>query len=245
VEPDARWFGTSHHELGHIYYYLSYARPEVPLVLRAGANRAFHEGIGELINIAATQVPYLRQAGILPESQQIDQTRWLLNEALEETVAFLPWSAGVMASWERDLYETDLPPEQWNARWWEHVRRFQGVEPPETRGEELCDGCTKTHVNDDPGQYYDYAIATVLKYQLHAHICRDILQQDPHSCNYYGSRPVGNFLRTLLAEGARRDWRELLRDKTGQDLSTKPMMDYFSPLLEHLRKENAGRQCGW
>jgi len=32
-------------------------RPEVPLVLRGGANRAFHEGVGELINIAAGQVP--------------------------------------------------------------------------------------------------------------------------------------------------------------------------------------------
>src|SRR5208283_1927561 len=40
VEPNAQWFGTAHHELGHIYYYLAYATPEVPYLLRAGANRA-------------------------------------------------------------------------------------------------------------------------------------------------------------------------------------------------------------
>ena len=36
VEPDSRWFSTAHHELGHIYYYISYARPQVPYPLRAG-----------------------------------------------------------------------------------------------------------------------------------------------------------------------------------------------------------------
>ena len=44
IEPDSRWFTTAHHELGHIYYYLSYSTPEVPYLLRGGANRAFHEG---------------------------------------------------------------------------------------------------------------------------------------------------------------------------------------------------------
>ena len=26
----SHWFSTTHHELGHVYYYLSYSRPEVP-----------------------------------------------------------------------------------------------------------------------------------------------------------------------------------------------------------------------
>ena len=29
-----RWYGTTHHELGHIYYYISYTNPNVPLLLR-------------------------------------------------------------------------------------------------------------------------------------------------------------------------------------------------------------------
>ncbi len=70
----------------------------------------------------------------------------------------------------------------------------------------------------------------MLKYQLHTHICRKILRQDPHACNYFGSKETGDFLRGLLAPGATRDWRELLREKTGSDLSTKAMMDYFQPL---------------
>lgn len=245
VEPVPYWFGTAHHELGHIYYFLAYSRPDNPVLLRDGANRAFHEGIGELITIASLQVPYLRQAGILPADRDIDRVKWLLSEAAEETVAFLPWSAGVMHSWERDLYELDLSSSQWNQRWWDYVERFQGIAPPAPRGEELCDACTKTHVNDDPAQYYDYAMATVLKYQLHDHICRDILKQEPYSCNYFGSRKAGDFLRKLLAPGSSRDWRELLRELTGSELSTKPMMEYFKPLNAFLEKENAGRSCAW
>ncbi|HEX5168833.1 MAG TPA: M2 family metallopeptidase, partial [Cyclobacteriaceae bacterium] len=45
VEPTTEWWGTSLHELGHIYYYISYSRPEVPYILRGGANRAYHEAM--------------------------------------------------------------------------------------------------------------------------------------------------------------------------------------------------------
>ena len=114
---------------------MSYSRPEVPRLLRGGANRGFHEGIGELISIAALQVPYLREAGILGPVESIDQTRWLLDEALSQTVPFLPWAAGTMSSWERDLYQGELPPDRWNARWWDYVAKYQGVEPPSPRGE--------------------------------------------------------------------------------------------------------------
>jgi peptidyl-dipeptidase A len=239
VEPNAQWFGTAHHELGHIYYYISYTRPEVPLLLRGGANRAFHEGIGELISIASGQAPYLRQVGVLPEGKTIDPIDWLLNEALGETIPFLAFSAGTMSHWEHDLYEQELPADQFNKRWWEYVQRFQGVVPPAARGEEFCDGCTKSHVNDDPAQYYDYAIATVLKYQLHDYIARRILKQDPHSCSYYGNKEVGAFLRGILSQGQTRDWRKVLKEATGEDLSTRALVDYFRPLQEWLAKENA------
>jgi peptidyl-dipeptidase A len=245
IVPNERWFKTAHHELGHIYYYISYTRPDVPPILRAGANRAFHEGVGELISIASLQTPYLKEVGILPAEKEVDLIPFLLNEALGETIPFIAWSAGVMAHWERDFYEESLPPARYNDRWWSYVRKYQGIEPPSPRGEDACDPATKTHVNDDPAQYYDYAIATVLKYQLHDHIARKILEQDPTSANYYGRKEVGEFLRSFLRHGATRPWREVLREATGEDLSTRAMLAYFRPLEEWLARENAGRKVGW
>lgn len=243
VESDWRWFTTAHHELGHIYYYISYARPEVPYLLREGANRSYHEGIGELISLAASQDPYLREVGILPPGTEIDRMRWLLDSALTGPIVFLPWSAGVMSHFERDLYAGELPAAELNRRWWEHVARFQGIAPPSERPADGCDACTKTHIIDDPAGYYDYALASVLQYQLHDHICREILHQDPTSCNYYGHTEVGDFLRSILEPGMTRDWRQVLIETTGRDLTAEPMLAYYRPLMEHLATVNAGRTC--
>ena len=245
VESNWEWFSTSHHELGHAYYFMSYTRPDVPPLLRDGANPAFHEAMGELISLAAGQVPYLKQVGLLPPNEQPDSIAFLLNDALTNGLPFMFWASGTMTHWEHDLYSKGMSPDQWNARWWQYVRDDQGVDPPSERGEEFCDAATKTHINDTPAYYYSYAIATVLKFQLHDHIARRILHQSPRSCNYSGNQQVGRFLRELMARGGTEDWRKVLRDATGEDLSTRAMADYFAPLMAWLQEQNRGRQIGW
>ncbi len=248
VEANPWWFYTAHHELGHGYYFMAYTRSEVPPLLRTGANPAFHEGIGEQIALAAGQTPYLKTVGVLPADYQEDQTATLLETALSHAVPFLFWASGTMTHWEHDLYAKDLPASEYNARWWRYVADFQGVEPPAgpgTRGEEFCDAATKTHINDNPAYYYSYAIATVQKFQIHDHIARRILHQPPQSCDYAGNKEVGDFLKKFLSVGATRDWRQLLREATGEDLSTRAMKEYFAPLQKWLEKENAGRKIGW
>jgi peptidyl-dipeptidase A len=245
VQPDWDWFSTTHHELGHIYYFLAYSRPEVPVTLREGANRSFHEAMGDLIGLSSAQTPYLREIGLLREGQQVDQNQWLLNQALTGPIVFLPFAAGTMAHFEEALYSDNLSADQLNAKWWEMVARYQGIAPPSARGEAGCDACTKTHINDDPGQYYDYALASVLVYQLHEHICQEIVHADPHACSYYNRRDVGEFIRGLMAVGQTRDWREVLREATGEDLSAEPMLRYFQPLVATLEQANRGRTCGW
>jgi peptidyl-dipeptidase A len=245
VVPNYYWFETTHHELGHIYYYLAYSTPKVPVVLRGGANRAFHEAIGDLIAIAARQEQYLKGIGLMPADRNIDQTQYLLAEAMDSAVVFVPFGAGTMTHYEHDLYEKKLPAEELNARWWKYAREFQGIVPPTPRGEEFCDACTKTHIIDDPAQYYDYAMAALIKYQLHDHIARKILKQDPRNCNYYGNKEVGAWLQSILSLGQTRDWRQVLKEKTGEDLSSRAMREYFAPVLEYLKKENAGAPSAW
>ncbi|MGH9718787.1 MAG: M2 family metallopeptidase, partial [Bryobacteraceae bacterium] len=245
VIPNYQWFETSHHELGHIYYYMAYSNPaqafdsklpKPPYVLRRGLNRAMHEAVGDLIGIAARQVPYLREVGLMPAGMQINETQWVLSQALD-TVVFLPWSAGVMTHFEYELYEKKLPSNQFNRRWWDMVQEYQGFVPPAPRGEEFCDACTKTHIIDDAAQYYDYALAFLIKYQLHDYIARKILKQDPHTCNYYGNKEVGKWLWDLLAIGATRDWRQVIREKTGEDISSRALLEYFKPAAGYLARQ--------
>ena len=242
VIPNTRWWSTSLHELGHIYYFMSYTNPDVPPLLREGANRGYHEAVGSLIGLASLQKPFLEEMKLLPEGAEgIDESINLLNEALDYIV-FIPWSAGVMTEFEYELYTNNLPKDQYNSKWWELVKKYQGIVPPGERGEEYCDASTKTHINDDAAQYYDYAISNVLLFQFHDHIANKILKQNPRATNYYGNKEAGKFLKDLMYPGATVDWRIHLKEIVGSDLSAKAMVDYFAPLMNWLKIENVGRK---
>lgn len=241
VEPNTEWWETTLHELGHIYYYMSYTNADVPIILRSGANRAYHEAFGTMIGMASMQKPFLQQYGLIGKDAKSDETQVLLKEALNYVV-LIPWAAGTMTEFEHDLYAKNLPKDQYNKRWWEIVKNCQGMVPPTERGEEYCDAATKTHINDDPAQYYDYAIAGVLMFQFHDHIAKNILHQDPHNTNYYGNKEVGKFLQDVMKTGATVDWREDMKKHLGSDVSAKPMLDYFAPLMVYLKDQNKGRK---
>ncbi|MBK0403130.1 M2 family metallopeptidase [Adhaeribacter sp. BT258] len=241
IEPNAEWYETTHHEYGHIYYYMTYSNPDVPLMLRAGANRAYHEALGSLMGLAASQKPFLASLNLIDPKAKTDDMQLLLKEALNYVV-FIPFASGVMTEFEHDLYAQNLPTDEFNKRWWELVKNYQGIVPPNTRGEEFTDAATKTHINDDPAQYYDYALSYVILFQLHDHIAKNILKQDPHATNYYGSREVGAFLKGIMYPGASANWRKMLIEKTGEDLSARAMVAYFEPLMDYLKKQNKGRK---
>ena len=244
VETNADWYETTHHELGHIYYYLAYTNPDVPPLLRGGANRAYHEAVGSLMGLAAMQPRFVEAIG-LDVDPPADPVQGLLREALNYVV-FIPFSAGTMTQWEKSLYADGLAPEQWNARWWELAREYQGIVPPTPErgavGSRFNDAATKTHVNNDAAQYYDYALSNVLLFQLHDHIATEILGEDPRDTNYFGQRDVGDFLSRILSPGATVDGNELLADATGQSLTAQPMLNYFAPLMSWLQAQNEGRQ---
>jgi peptidyl-dipeptidase A len=241
VEPNADWYETTHHELGHVYYFMTYTNPDVPVLLRSGANRAYHEAIGSLMGLAAMQKPFLANLRLIDQNAKTDEVQTLLKEALSY-VTFIPFASGVMSEWEHDFYAQNLPAEQLNKRWWELVKKYQGIVPPAERNEQFTDATTKTHINDDPAQYYDYAMSYVILFQLHDHIAKNILKQDPHATNYYGSKEVGNFLREIMYPGASADWRQMLKEKTGEELSARAMVEYFQPLMDYLKQQNKGRK---
>ena len=241
VEPNSEWYETAHHELGHIYYYLSYSNPDVPILLREGANRAYHEALGSMMGMAAMQKPFMENLNLIPKNTKSDEMQTLLKEALNYVV-FIPFSTGTMSMFEHDIYANNLPANQFNKRWWELAAQYQGIAPPTNRGEEYCDAATKTHINNDPAQYYDYALSFVLLFQVHDHIAKEILHQDPHATNYFGNKEVGKFIGEIMKPGASADWRKLLKEKTGSDLSAKAMLDYFAPLMDYLKEVNKGRK---
>ena len=241
VEPNSEWFETSNHELGHIYYYIAYSTPEIPPILRQGANRAFHEALGSMMGMAAMQKPYLAGRGLIPADAKTDSIQILLKEALNFGV-FIPFAAGTMSEFEKALYADNLPESEYNNKWWSLVKQYQGIVPPNERGNEFCDACTKTHINDDAAQYYDYALSYVILFQLHQHIAEKILHQPATATNYFGSTAIGDFLKTIMSTGATKNWRDVMKEATGEDMNAKAMVRYFDPLMTWLKEQNKGRK---
>lgn len=90
---------------------------------------------------------------------------------------------------------------------------------------------------------FDYALSNALLIQLHTHIATTILHQDPHDTDHYGDKAVGGFLRALMAPGASRPWREVLKETTGRELDARAMVEYFQPLYEWLKVRSRGRKA--
>ena len=85
----------------------------------------------------------------------------------------------------------------------------------------------------------------MFKYQLNDYIAKHILHQPPQSCNYSGNKEVGAFLKGIMEKGATEDWRKVLKDATGEELSTRAMVEYYKPLMTWLEQQNKGRPIGW
>ena len=54
---------------------------------------------------------------------------------------------------------------------------------------------------------------------------------------------MGDFLKRLMAPGATRPWRDVLRETTGRELDGKAMVEYFAPLYAWLQQQNRGRKA--
>ena len=56
---------------------------------------------------------------------------------------------------------------------------------------------------------------------------------------------MGTWLNNILKKGGTEDWRRVLKEATGKDISTRAMTEYFKPLMSWLEQQNKGRQIGW
>jgi hypothetical protein len=89
IKPTEEELFTVYHELGHVYYYLSYSK--LPNLFRSGAHDGFHEAIGDTVNLSVTP-GYLAKIGLInavkpsPEAVINQQMKMALDK-----IAFLPF----------------------------------------------------------------------------------------------------------------------------------------------------------
>ncbi|HSM10471.1 MAG TPA: M2 family metallopeptidase [Lysobacter sp.] len=243
IKPNEEEFTTIYHELGHVYYYLAYN--DLPPLFQAGAHDGFHEAIGDTIVLSMTP-EYLQSINLVGEQQQSNEA--LINAQMRMAlakVAFMPF--GLMIDrWRWGVFDGTITPSNYNQAWWNLKAQYQGVAPPEARGEEFFDPGAKYHV---PGNtpYTRYFLAHVLQFQFYKSLCDAAGYTGPlHQCSFYGNKAAGEKLQAMLSKGASQPWQQTLKELTGgEKMEATAVLEYFAPLQTWLTQQNEGQTCGW
>ena len=234
---------TIYHELGHVYYYLSYTRQ--PYLFRDGANDGFHEAIGDTVNLSVTPA-YLARIGLIHPVARNREA--LINQQMKmalEKIAFLPFGR-LIDQWRWRVFAGEITPADYNSAWWELRRRYQGVAPPLARSESDFDPGAKYHIPANT-PYTRYFLSFILQFQFHKALCAAAGQQGPlYECSNYGSREAGRRFADMLSLGASEPWQDALEKLAGtRQIDAGAITEYFQPLMQWLGEQNKGQQCGW
>lgn len=245
TEITGEWLEVTHHEMGHIQYFMEYRHQ--PMAYRDGANPGFHEAIGDLIGISAASPSYLKSVGLLDkiESNYEADINYLMTQALVK-IAFLPFGY-LIDQWRWSVFRGDIPFENYNSAWWDLRCRFQGIYPPFARSdEEHFDPGAKYHIPANV-PYIRYFVSFVLQFQFHKSLCAAANHEGPlYKCSIHGSKEAGEKLRNLLKLGSSVEWPIALEQVAGtREISAKPLFEYFKDLHDWLKKENEGQKIGW
>ncbi len=242
VEITGDDFRTIHHELGHNYYQRAYARQ--PFLFQDSAHDGFHEAIGDTIALSVTP-EYLRQIGLLDREPETGADMGLLLQRALEKVAFLPFGL-VVDRWRWDVFSGKISPSEYNASWWAMRRGYQGIKPPEPRGELEFDPGAKYHVPSNV-PYMRYFLAHILQFQFHRALTRAIGAPGPlHTVSIYNSKEAGRRLGKMMEMGSSQEWPDALEAMTGERrMSAEGLIEYFAPLKRWLDEQNRGVPVGW
>jgi len=244
IKVDADNFTTVHHEEGHNFYQRAYRNQ--PYLFRNGANDGFHEAIGDSIALSITP-DYLKKLKLIDEVPPVEADIPLQLRTALDKIAFLPFGL-LIDKWRWQVFSGETKPADYNKAWWELREKYQGIAPPTTRDEANFDPGAKYHIPANV-PYARYFLARIYQFQFYKAMCDASGYKGPlNRCSFYGSKEAGAKLNTMLEAGQSKPWQETLKVITGTDhLDAGPMLEYFDPLYQWLKQQNAANHVtpGW
>ena len=213
-----RWMSTMLHEFGHAVYD-KYNDMSLPFLLRTPAHTLTTEAIAMLNGRMSKDPEWLTNIGGLSTSEAFSLSATARKTLRSEMLIFLRWAI-TLIRFERELYRN--PGRDLNRLWWEYVRQFQKVTPPE--GRDRADWASKIHLATSPVYYQNYVLGELVASQ----ILRCIHEQVVKSESYVGNPEVGEYLKEkIFKPGARYDWNTLLMKATKEQLNPEHFTAQF------------------
>jgi len=245
TEVDMGWLMTTHHEMGHIEYFLQYK--EQPVQFRDGANPGFHEAIGDTLALSVNTPEHLQAIGLLIDFEDDPEgdLNFLMQMALQK-LAFLPFGY-LIDQWRWGVFDESITRAEYNSKWWDLRCKYQGVSPPVARSTSIdFDPGAKYHVPANT-PYIRYFVSHILQFQFHQALCAAAGNTRPlHRCDIYQSLDAGTLMANMMSLGSSKPWQDALEQIAGtRQMLTGPLMEYFEPLYLWLQEQNSGQPVGW
>lgn len=223
IVPNEYWMGTMLHELGHSVYSSKNIPASLPYPLRAEAHILTTEGVAMLFERFSKDADWLTAMGVsLPDPKGYDDAA--AKARRNRLLIFSRWCQ-VMLRFEKALYED--PDRDLNTLWWDLVEKYQMVRRPGNRN--APDYASKIHIVSAPAYYHNYMMGELFAAQVHAAICREVLDGvDPLKASYVKKPAVGEFLKArVFKPGRSLTWNALTKHATGVELNPKAFADEF------------------
>lgn len=220
VTDNLEWMSTMQHELGHAVYSKYIAR-DLPFLVRVESHTFITEAIAMLMERQPSNADWLQAMVGLSKNEKAT-IRTVGRENLRmHALIFCRWTQ-VMMRFEKAMYEN--PDQDLNGLWWQLVKKYQMVTPPE--GRNAPDWAAKIHLAQYPAYYHNYQLGELTASQLQHYIATDVLKhEDTDEICFAGKPEIGTYLKTrVFAPGASLRWDALIQHATGEPLTAK----YFS-----------------
>ncbi|MGH7729686.1 MAG: M2 family metallopeptidase [Candidatus Eiseniibacteriota bacterium] len=215
LQPSEYWMATMLHEYGHAVYDQQIDRA-LPYLLRVPAHILTTEASAMLFGRLSKDAAWLTTYAGVPESEARAGEETLRRAGRAQLLVQTRWEL-VMCHMERALYRD--PDQDLDALWWDLVERYQWVRRPD--GRRAPDWASKVHFSVAPVYYHNYMLGEMMASQLRRHLLEEVLGDGADGGRRFVSSPeVGAYLSTRLYRGGKTlDWRDTLRQATGQSLS--------------------------
>jgi peptidyl-dipeptidase A len=211
------------HESGHAVYD-KYIDAKLPYVLREVSHISWTEAIAQMFGRFSKNAYWMQQMLSLSDEERnkIEQDSYKMLQAQE--LVFSRWTQ-VMFRFEREMYRN--PDQNLNALWWDLVKQYQLINPPEGRNKP--DYAAKIHFSSSPAYYHNYQIGELIASQVHNYIAKNVLKQsDVVSVTYIGHKETGDYLiKKIFSKGSTLRWDALIKEATGEELNPKYFAEQF------------------
>uniref|UniRef100_A0A0K0EVL6 Angiotensin-converting enzyme n=1 Tax=Strongyloides venezuelensis TaxID=75913 RepID=A0A0K0EVL6_STRVS len=239
-------FKQAHKLLFDMYY--QFESKDQPLLLHDAPNPSFKTALSNAISITSGNIDYLKSLNLLPENYSISENskiNSLFKEAIEDFVKLPVYLVADL--FRQELFEGTLSPEEWNEEWWRLRSNLQGIKSPLKDEKKDNDVLVNTYVTQKHSPAVRYIVSYVIQFQILRALCPDT----PSNMLFNGcvlDKNIMNKIEIIMKEGATIDYLTALEMITGdRQFDTTPIIEYFSPLYEWLKKynEEKGLYIGW